>query len=319
MARIEKHILYLLTQHDCVIVPGLGGFVANYKPAVIIEERNLFQPPKKEIGFNRSLSHNDGLLANHICRIEKLSWDESNEQIKMFVENFQSKIKKGETIVFEGIGSFRTDALNNLQFTPNYRNQLLPDAYGLFEFHFEPIQNVAIRQKHEEPVKRLLRSRSPRYWSSVAAVIAGLFLFTPELKMPEQQINTGHIISAVTESHPNNESISEAIIEQPAGNLNDAQENFPDQAAMVPTNIETGTADKTFHLIVASFKDETPAQQSVKQLKTQGFSDASIILGENGRYRVTLEAYHNRDKALNRLLELRKKELFKSIWLLSQK
>src|SRR5690554_2808390 len=140
MARIEKHILYLLTQHDCVIVPRLGGFVANYKPAVIIEERNLFQPPKKEIGFNRSLSHNDGLLANHICKKENLSWAESTELINSFVSEFQSNINKGETFTFEGIGSFRKDALGNIQFTPNVRNKLLPGSYGLTEFHFEPLQ-----------------------------------------------------------------------------------------------------------------------------------------------------------------------------------
>ncbi|MGQ1891768.1 SPOR domain-containing protein [Thermophagus sp. OGC60D27] len=320
MARIEKYILDLLTRHDCVIVPGLGGFVANYKPAVIVEERNLFQPPKKEIGFNRSLSHNDGLLINHICLMEKVSWDKSTEQIKHFITHFQDRINRGETVALEGIGTFRTDALKNLQFTPNHRNQLLPDAYGLFEFHFEPIQDIAIRQRQEEPVRRLLRSRSPRYWSSVAAMIAGLFLFTPELKMPEQQqINTGHLISAVTEIHSNNENIAKADIEFPATKNLNHQEKIQEPTTMVSPITPAEATPKPFHLIVASFKEEIPALQSVKQLKMEGFPDVSILRSENGRFRVTLEAFDNREKAVNRLMDLRKTEQFKSVWLLSHK
>ncbi|MGM0376598.1 MAG: SPOR domain-containing protein, partial [Bacteroidota bacterium] len=82
---MEKHISDLLYVHDCVIVPGLGGFVANHKPAVVVEERNLFRPPSKEIGFNRSLSHNDGLLAKHVSQREQISWEESLERIRTFV------------------------------------------------------------------------------------------------------------------------------------------------------------------------------------------------------------------------------------------
>jgi hypothetical protein len=33
--KIEQYISELLYKYDCVIVPGLGGFVANYKSATI--------------------------------------------------------------------------------------------------------------------------------------------------------------------------------------------------------------------------------------------------------------------------------------------
>ncbi|MDK2840768.1 MAG: hypothetical protein PWQ17_273 [Anaerophaga sp.] len=315
MASIEKHISDLLCLHDCVIVPGLGGFVANYKPAALIEERNLFQPPKKEIGFNRSLSHNDGLLTNHICKQEHLSWNESTERIHSFVDGFQTKINNGETFVFEGIGTFRKDALGNLQFTPNVHNKLLPDAYGLIEFHFEPLQYVALQQKREEPVRRLLRSRSPRYWATVAAMIAGLFLFTPELKMPEhQQIDTGNIISSVAEKS--------AIATQPATYAPKQLTNSDNSASDVSekSDIASGRTDdqvKTpFHLIAASFKYEAPAQQTAEQMKKEGFPDAQILLSSNGRFRVALESFEKRDSAVERLFALRKNEKFENVWLL---
>ena len=53
---ITKYIKELLFLHDCVILPGFGGFVANYKSAKIDEIRNVFFPPSKDIGFNREIS-----------------------------------------------------------------------------------------------------------------------------------------------------------------------------------------------------------------------------------------------------------------------
>jgi hypothetical protein len=57
MENISKHISELLYFHDCVIVPGFGGLVANHITAVYDEEKNMFSPPAKEIVFNTNLKH----------------------------------------------------------------------------------------------------------------------------------------------------------------------------------------------------------------------------------------------------------------------
>ena len=62
MIELSRHIEALLLTHDCVIVPGLGGFVTQYVPAYYVEEENLFIPPHRTIAFNAGLSLNDGLL-----------------------------------------------------------------------------------------------------------------------------------------------------------------------------------------------------------------------------------------------------------------
>ena len=56
MLELVRHIEYLLTEHDCVLVPGLGGFVLQYVPARFSEDRKSIQPPGKQITFNSSLS-----------------------------------------------------------------------------------------------------------------------------------------------------------------------------------------------------------------------------------------------------------------------
>jgi hypothetical protein len=319
MASIEKHISDLLCLHDCVIVPGMGGFVANHKPAVIVEERNLFQPPSKEIGFNRSLSHNDGLLANHICKREQSTWDESMALIDRFVSAVMTDIEKGVTSRFQGIGTFRKDALGNLQFTPNERNQLLPGAFGLSEFHFEPLHSHHPVRSHEEPVRRLLRSRSPRYWAAIAAMLAGLFLFTPELEMPDnQKIDTGNIMVSMSRSETEQTNPSETEISISAEVLT---ENTG--SAVIADNKEAENPlnqniENPHHLVAASFKTEAPAKHVLAQFQKDGFTNSSILHAANGRFRVSLYSYSDRSKAMEKLYALREQDRFKNIWLLTK-
>ncbi|WP_010665142.1 HU domain-containing protein [Marinilabilia salmonicolor] len=321
MANIEKHISDLLCLHDCVIVPGLGGFVANYKSASIVDERNHFTPPEKEIGFNRSLSHNDGLLTNHLIRREQKSWDESSALIREFVGNLQTRIDEGVTMELKGIGAFRKDALGNLQFNPVEQNQLLPSAFGLGDFHFEPlVSNHSNTSKQEEPVRRLLQSRSPRYWTSVAAMIAGLLLFSPKLDMPEHhRIDSSNMISMVADdavSAPSDEttevaettlSVPDEIEGEEINKLQDAKQET--KAANVA---------KPFHLIAASFKYRSPADQTMEAFKNDGFSEAKVLDSPSGRYRIALFSFADREEATRKLFALRKDEAYKNVWLLAE-
>ncbi|PWE00272.1 HU domain-containing protein [Marinilabilia rubra] len=319
MTSIEKHISDLLCLHDCVIVPGLGGFVANYKSAVIIEERNLFQPPKKEIGFNRSLAHNDGLLANHICTREKTSWDQSLGLIEEFVSSTKDRINQGESIALQRIGTLRKDALGNIQFSPKERNDLRPDSFGLDEYHFEPLHHAIQLEKQEEPVRRLLRSRSPKYWGSVAAMIAGLLFFSPDLKMPEhQQIDTSSMISALSEK----ENITSGTV---ANDRSESKENpaFINTGSEIPENKASNIATsspiiKPYHLIAGSFKHKAPAQQTLDQYKNEGFGEAHLLKSSNSRFRVALFSFENRDEAVNKLYAVRKDDALKNVWLLAE-
>ncbi len=74
---IEKYIKYLLFEHDCVVIPDFGGFIANYVSADIHPIRHTFVPPSKNIAFNEMLKLNDGLLVAHIANHEHISREEA--------------------------------------------------------------------------------------------------------------------------------------------------------------------------------------------------------------------------------------------------
>ena len=59
---LEKLIGDLLLRHSCVVLPGLGGFVARVEPAMLLRDKGSILPPSKAILFNRQLLTNDGLL-----------------------------------------------------------------------------------------------------------------------------------------------------------------------------------------------------------------------------------------------------------------
>ena len=69
MQRLMSHIERLLLMHDCVIIPKVGGFVLQNYPASYNPVDHSFSPSGKEIVFNPTLCHNDGLLIESYMKL----------------------------------------------------------------------------------------------------------------------------------------------------------------------------------------------------------------------------------------------------------
>ena len=96
---ITAFIRELLFGHDCVIVPGFGGFIGNYTPARIDKSTSTFYPPVKQISFNRNLNHNDGLLVGRISESAKINYGDARNLVEEFVSYLSGKnLKKGKKL-----------------------------------------------------------------------------------------------------------------------------------------------------------------------------------------------------------------------------
>ena len=82
MIKLDRHIEILLLENDCVIVPGLGGFVAHHVSARYDEQDGLFLPPYRTLGFNAQLRMNDSLLVQSYVDAYELSYPEALAQIE---------------------------------------------------------------------------------------------------------------------------------------------------------------------------------------------------------------------------------------------
>lgn len=316
MVTVEKYISDLLHFHDCVIVPGLGGFVANYKPSHSIPERNLFIPPSKEIGFNRSLSHSDGLLIDFITRREGVSYADATIKVNRFVMDLHQHVSAGELFEMGDVGLLRKDAIGNMQFTPKEGSSFLPEAFGLDSFRFEPLeQKRTLRIDAEAHVPRLLRSRSPRHWAAAAAIIAGLFLFNAEMKMPPMTEAAIGVFSSVQLSvvdYANNDLQLKNI---DATDDIEVKSVFSMEESYQPSIVDL----PKYHLIAASFKQSVPANKALDVFLTQGFTDAKLVENGEGRIRVAIASFVDKDAALSALNDYRQNPRFEGVWILTSK
>lgn len=110
---ITKYIVELLKENSRVIVPDLGAFMASLKSGAPKDSNEV---KDKNISFNDFLKYNDGLLVNQIIKEEKVSKDEATAKIKEFVNETDKKIRKGEKVAIEGIGSLFLDDRGSIKF-----------------------------------------------------------------------------------------------------------------------------------------------------------------------------------------------------------
>jgi len=190
--QLEKNIGELLYCHDCVIVPNFGGFVANYRSAWIDELRQKVHPPSKEIGFNRNLQRNDGLLVDHFAQAERISFNEAGELIAEQIGLWNKKLESGERVELSGIGGLYFDRARNLHFDPDISTNYLTSSFAMGAVQLPKLNSVPVEvpepvveelpgpivvplkvlQKHEDT-----EERSRVVWPAMAASVAILIAF----------------------------------------------------------------------------------------------------------------------------------------------
>ncbi len=147
MISIIEHIEYLVMSNDCVVVPGWGAFIAQYSASSYAPISGMMWQPSRKIGFNASITHNDGLLANSIVRRHNISYDKACEIIESNISVYRQLIKEGSEIPFGRLGFFSVTAEGNVEFTPFYHETSNDAYYGL-----RPLSILTLEQiKAKEP------------------------------------------------------------------------------------------------------------------------------------------------------------------------
>ena len=133
---ISRHIEILLLSNDCVIVPGLGGFMAHHVQAHFEEEENSFLPPLRTLGFNPQLKMNDSLLVQSYIEAYDISYPEALKRIEDEVSELTQHIHNEGEYELTGIGTLSMNSDGNYVFTPCEAGILTPSLYALSSFEF---------------------------------------------------------------------------------------------------------------------------------------------------------------------------------------
>ncbi len=318
MLDLSNYITGLLFIHDCVILPGFGGFVSNYQEAGHDELSHTFTPPSKKLVFNSNLSYNDGLLINYLSQQLNVSYTEAEQMVKASVEDAWIRLERGETLTFDGIGTFRYNADNALIFDPQPSENLLTDSFGLFSFRFPPLShgsnNKAIMNNNIDRTPHINAQKVLRY-AAVVVPLAALLALVPFHNKEQQSAGivsaniTLPIEDSVTAS-AGKSSIDYAI----EASTDKRNALFYNETPAKITNRHISAQKSTYYIIGGSFKDRANANEYVAKYKKAGFSDAKIIESET-LFRVSLCSFDDKVVALHELRRIRAKEQYSNLWL----
>ena len=170
--RLESIIVDLLYQHDYVVLPGFGGFVANYRSARLHRKSYLIHPPCKHVAFNPNLKQNDGLLATQIAAAFSIDLREATEKMQVYIAEFRSTLAAEGRLALPQLGIFFYDQDRNLQFIPDEHMNFLQSSFGLPVIQLKPIAQPqpSAEQPGETPVVELPRNPNIGSWKVAAAI-----------------------------------------------------------------------------------------------------------------------------------------------------
>lgn len=153
---INRYIKDLLLEHDCVVVPGLGGFIGSPIAAEVQTVTKTINPPGKRISFNAQLQRNDGLLVHHIAYVEGMSYDDAEQAVQQFVKNSKKRLEQSGLIMFPEVGKLMADHEGTMSFYPTPGRNLLQESFGLKPVHYRQTYNT-VTQTIENPVSAPLQ------------------------------------------------------------------------------------------------------------------------------------------------------------------
>jgi len=326
--KIEKYICELLYQHDCVIVPGFGAFITNYNSAKIHPVQHEFFPPSKVIAFNSNIINNDGLLANFIADIEKISFIDALNLIKEQVNEFSQTLANTRRIEFAGLGILFYDAEQHLQFEPDRSHNFLIASYGLQSF----ISPAILRPDFKMRIERKLKDRpiiSPERRSfktiyKVAAITipAAVLIFwgVMNFKTVEQTYSnySGFIPSFRSAEKPaikavqgnrlalESKDIRRIVITRSVTDeiKNDTTANTENKI----TNENSNSTEKKYFVIGGCFKLLSNAENFVNTLQNKGYQAQMTGQNENGLYRVSYGGFNDEPSARQLMNKIKSSE-----------
>ena len=297
---ISKHIIELLYNHDCVIVPGFGAFLT--KSVSASHNNDIFSPPKKTLRFNGMLKENDGLLANEVSSKEKISYNDAVKKIKKEVKVLLSSLDNGKVDI-DSIGIFKLNAEKKIQFEPNKDVNLDSSSFGLESFRRAPK-----KASRPEKIKTL---SLPDYAMRYAAIILLLIGISS--------------ISYVSFDEYQNEQKLESVAnaqQQILKNVQTATFDLGEYGKInipIRKNIVPAKSNSIYYSVIAgSFRSMENANKKLKTLIKHGYQASFTSVNPKGLHRVAYARLQNRDEAVKLIASI-KKEKGNDAWLLIEK
>ena len=305
--QLSREIAFLLKAHDCVIVPDFGGFIGNYSPARVHPVTYVFQPPHKQLAFNRNLKNDDGLLINRLTLSLNISFTEARQWMVNFAEALNNRVFAGERVELEEVGRLFTDVERNIQFqSSNAENHLL-HSYGLFSVQAHAINRFPVPERRPEPVflnRELVPPAVParKLWKRVlqlSPIAAVALLIALNSALPADK----GVSYADLNPFSNHTPVTSLAIQAASDDV-----TIETRKAIIPSEgsaVFSAESARIF-LVAGCYSTQENAAGMVEYLKKSGFDPFILDRTPAGLYRVVYGSYVDITAATDELSTIRK-------------
>lgn len=302
---IRNNLARLLESHDCVIIPGFGGFIGSYAPARIDPVNHRFIPPSKKLLFNINLRQNDGLLISSIAAETGSSYEASRQMLEDFTNILIQQVKTGRGYTIPRIGRLFTDREGNIQFDQDQGANLLPDSFGLFTFVAPPVSRNTYSERLEKKVQAIRQNPvtlQPRFpvslkWAAILAIpvsAAALFTLTQFKSFNTEPLSNAGMLSSVISRF----SSSSLVEKKQAPAVGPETLLFQDEPIVEEIAEETLPVDPPYAIIIGAFRIEENAMKAAEEARVAGFENAGLFdRSPSGLYRVCMGTFNTLEEA----------------------
>lgn len=319
---IVDHIEYLLREHDCVILPGWGAFIAQHQCARVVDGTLL--PPSRSYGFNGALTFSDGLIESSIVRRNRCSYATASEKVREAVTELKHQVEATGEVAIGRIGTFTRNADGALVFFPFEHQIIASQFYGFATFSFPSLQPQSTVQEEEEDIAVVETSawhRIGKKYMQIAASIIVLLVMTFVLSTPLAVNRQESNFAGINDSFKIH-STDNAVALADTGANRELAVALPGQATQdtskagdtaISEDASTADEDTTgkYCLVVASGRSYDEACKFSEYHKSTG--QTFHILESNGKFRVYVASDNSYEKLIKVQNKLR--NFFPESWI----
>ena len=324
MKDLSRHIEFLLLDHDCVIYPQLGAFIAKYIPSRWVEEEDLFLPPYRSICFNELLKEGDDLFVTTLAKRYKITLNEARVLCADFLDFIHQELTDNGSVDLGSIGMLTQDQVTGkISFSPCIAGVTTPELYGLDVCHMTPtkLQTVEETQKATEKKVKITSVQADEksitirinrsLFNYVAAVAASVVLF---FSLSSPVVNTGMSEEQMAEA---NFFIPQNLTPYTIGKETEAEFSKPVLTETVPTenvqedNISTNKGK--YAIVLASALSQKNAERYIENLKKRGYK--AEIQNSKKLIRVIISGFNTQEEVQTKIKEMKQSSSeFSKIW-----
>ncbi len=318
MIDLTPHIEYLLMNHDCVVVPGLGAFLVHETPSFYDSEACRFMPPSRSLGFNQALTINDGLLVESVARKRGLTLDSARVEVESVVASFRHQLMAVGSLSLGSLGVM-TCKDDTLIFEPSSSSAVTMRYAGLMPLAVSPLveesneadDRIAVVGRREVSVPVPLKIAA----SVIIILVACGVFFTADSLIGNRQTNYASLDSGlraqvdypVMSADESGLAVSREIELNIAAPRQESIAEIAPSASAPVIETQKPSAPGRYLLVVGSF----PAMKQA--LKHIGGDSRLAVMEMDGKYRVYAASAATNAEAHAKADALR--EEFPSVWI----